>query len=50
VRAAGKVAEVCLCYTGDLLTSPIYDVEYYKDVAKKAVEAGLSSKSSLSSS
>jgi hypothetical protein len=40
VRAAGKVAEVCLCYAGNLLTSPIYHVEYYKDVAKKAVEAG----------
>eukprot|EP00604_Paraphysomonas_vestita_P000599 CAMPEP_0174824330 /NCGR_PEP_ID=MMETSP1107-20130205/33192_1 /TAXON_ID=36770 /ORGANISM="Paraphysomonas vestita, Strain GFlagA" /LENGTH=1169 /DNA_ID=CAMNT_0016051125 /DNA_START=367 /DNA_END=3876 /DNA_ORIENTATION=+ len=40
VRAAGKVAEVCLCYTGNLLTSTIYDVEYYKDVAKRAVEAG----------
>jgi pyruvate carboxylase len=42
VRAAGKVAEVCLCYAGNLLTSPIYHVEYYKDVAKKAVEAGWS--------
>ena len=40
VRAAGKVAEVCLCYAGNLLTSPIYHVEYYKDVARKAVEAG----------
>jgi pyruvate carboxylase len=40
VRAAGKVAEVCLCYAGNLLTSEIYHVEYYKDVARKAVEAG----------
>ena len=40
VRASGKVAEVCLCYTGNLLTSTIYHVEYYKDVAKRAVEAG----------
>jgi pyruvate carboxylase len=40
VRAAGKVAEVCLCYTGDVLTSPIYNLEYYKGVAAAAVKAG----------
>lgn len=40
VRAAGKVAEVCLCYTGDVLTSSIYDLNYYRDLAKEATEAG----------
>ena len=40
VRKTGKVAEVCLCYTGDILTSTIYNAEYYKSVAKEAAEAG----------
>jgi pyruvate carboxylase len=40
VVAAGKVAEVAVCYTGNLLTSDIYHVDYYKDVAMRAVEAG----------
>lgn len=40
VRAVNKVAEVCLCYTGDVLTSKIYNLEYYKMVAKEAAEAG----------
>jgi acetyl-CoA carboxylase carboxyl transferase alpha subunit len=40
VRANNKVAEVCLCYTGDLLTSNIYDVEYYRNLAKVVTEAG----------
>jgi acetyl-CoA carboxylase carboxyl transferase alpha subunit len=37
VRAVNKVAEVCLCYTGNVLTSEIYNLEYYKDVAREAV-------------
>lgn len=40
VRATGKVAEVCICYTGNVLTSKIYDLEYYKSVASEAVAAG----------
>lgn len=40
VREAGKVAEVCVCYTGNLLTSSIYHPEYYRSVAEKAVQAG----------
>ena len=40
VRAVGKVAEVCLCYTGNLLSSPIYNVDYYRSVAKQIHEAG----------
>lgn len=40
VRAAGKIAEVCLCYTGNLLTSTVYDVDYYKGVVRQAIEAG----------
>lgn len=40
IRKAGKVAEVCVCYTSDLLTSEIYNIEYYKGVCKAAVDAG----------
>lgn len=40
VRANNKVAEVCLCYTGEVLTSKIYNLEYYKSVAKAAADAG----------
>lgn len=40
VRANKKVAEVCLCYTGNLLTSAIYNTEYYKGVAAEAAAAG----------
>jgi pyruvate carboxylase len=40
VRANNKVAEVCLCYTGNVLTSPIYNLAYYAAVAKEAAEAG----------
>ena len=40
VRAVNKVAEVCLCYSGDVLTSEIYNLEYYKSVAKEAAAAG----------
>lgn len=32
--------QVCVCYTSDLQTSPIFTVEYYKGVAKSAAEAG----------
>jgi acetyl-CoA carboxylase carboxyl transferase alpha subunit len=40
VRKANKVAEVCICYTGNLLTDPVYNVDYYRGVAKSAVDAG----------
>ncbi|CAM9750893.1 unnamed protein product [Pylaiella littoralis] len=40
VRDAGKVAEVCVCYTSDLQTSSIFTVDYYKGVAKSAADAG----------
>lgn len=40
VRASGKVAEVCVCYTGNLMTSTIYNLEYYQSVVKECVEAG----------
>jgi hypothetical protein len=29
---ANKIAEVCICYTSDVLTSDIYNLEYYKKV------------------
>ncbi len=32
--------KVCVCYTSDLQTSPIFTVDYYKGVAKSAAEAG----------
>ena len=37
---AGKIAEVCLCYTGDVLTSSIYNLAYYKALAHECVAAG----------
>lgn len=33
VKETGKVAEVCVCYTGNVLTSEIYNLQYYKDLA-----------------
>lgn len=39
-RAVNKVAEVAICYTGNVLTSEIYNLEYYKSVAKEIAEAG----------
>eukprot|EP01038_Epipyxis_sp_PR26KG_P008321 gene8321-11257_t len=46
--AANKVAEVCICYTGmdpqthfrNLLTSKIYNVEYYASLAKEIKATG----------
>lgn len=35
VEQAGKIAEVCICYTADVLTSSIYNLDYYRDVAKQ---------------
>ncbi|CAM9493429.1 unnamed protein product [Heterosigma akashiwo] len=40
VRECGKVAEVCLCYTEDINTSEVYNVEYYKKLTQQAVDAG----------
>ena len=40
VRAAGKVAEVCICYTGDFRTSKIYTLEYYTGLAAEIEKAG----------
>eukprot|EP01061_Rhynchopus_euleeides_P007716 TRINITY_DN16794_c0_g1_i1.p1 TRINITY_DN16794_c0_g1~~TRINITY_DN16794_c0_g1_i1.p1 ORF type:complete len:392 (+),score=183.00 TRINITY_DN16794_c0_g1_i1:142-1176(+) len=42
VRAANKVAEVCICFTGDFLREEekIYTLQYYKDLAKEVVAAG----------
>ena len=36
----GKVAEVCICYAGNLLTSSIYNVDYYRGLVKEIVAAG----------
>ena len=35
-----KVAEVCVCYTSDVMKSEIYTLEYYQNVVRAAVEAG----------
>ena len=40
VRAAGKVAEVCMCYTGNIMTSKIYNMAYYSDLAKQIANSG----------
>ncbi|GAB5034711.1 pyruvate carboxylase [Nannochloropsis oceanica] len=40
VRKAGKIAEVCICYTGDVLTSTIYNVDYYRTLTQQCVAAG----------
>jgi pyruvate carboxylase len=39
-RQAGKIAEVCICYTSDVLTSSIYNIDYYRTLAKQCVDAG----------
>ncbi|PAA92497.1 hypothetical protein BOX15_Mlig025951g3 [Macrostomum lignano] len=40
VRKAGGVVEAAICYTGDLLTSKKYTLEYYLDTAEQLVRAG----------
>lgn len=35
-----KIAEVCLCYTGNVLTSNIYDLQYYKQLAAEIKATG----------
>lgn len=40
VRAAGKVAEVCLCYAGNVLTSAVYNLDYYENLTRQIVAAG----------
>ncbi|MFZ9887165.1 MAG: pyruvate carboxylase [Myxococcota bacterium] len=42
VRAAGKVAEVAICFTGDLhdVTRSQYNLDYYRRKATAAAEAG----------
>lgn len=40
VRAANKVAEVCICYTGNVLTSEVYNLEYYTELAREIAAAG----------
>lgn len=36
----GGLAEVCLGYTGDVLTSKKYDLQYYLDLARQVEDAG----------
>ena len=40
VLKSGKVAEVCICYTGNMLTSSIYNAQYYADLAREIKAAG----------
>ena len=42
VRKVGKLAEVCICFTGDFLNpnETIYTLEYYKTMAKRIAESG----------
>eukprot|EP01036_Dinobryon_divergens_P026089 gene26088-34697_t len=40
VLKANKVAEVCICYTGNVLTSSIYTLDYYAQLASQIKAAG----------
>lgn len=40
VREANKVAEVCICYTGDFTESDVYTLDYYKELAASIEAAG----------
>ena len=40
VLNANKVAEVCICYTGNVLTSKIYNLEYYQSLAAEIKATG----------
>lgn len=40
IKETGKVAEVCICYTGNVLTSEIYNLQYYKDLALEIAAVG----------
>lgn len=40
VLAANKVAEVCMCYTGNVLSSSIYNVDYYAALATEIQATG----------
>ncbi|MDF1566122.1 MAG: pyruvate carboxylase [Deltaproteobacteria bacterium] len=42
VRKAGKIAEVCVCFTSDPFDSsrPLYDLDYYKRKAEEVTAAG----------
>eukprot|EP00755_Sulcionema_specki_P005036 Sspe_Gene.31624::Locus_15584_Transcript_1_1_Confidence_1.000_Length_4052::g.31624::m.31624/K01958/PC, pyc; pyruvate carboxylase len=42
VRKAKKVAEVCICFTGDFLQKgeKIYTLDYYRNLAREVKEAG----------
>ena len=42
VRECNKVAEVCICFTGNFLDprEKIYTLDYYRDLAKRITDAG----------
>ena len=42
VRSVGKVAEVCLCFTGDFLSpsEKIYTLGYWRDLARRVCDSG----------
>ena len=42
VKSVGKVAEVCLCFTGDFLSTSekIYTLEYWRNLARRVSSAG----------
>ena len=41
VREANKVAEVCICYTGDFRESAVYTLDYYKEQNEEALRQRL---------
>jgi len=42
VRKSGKIAEVCICFTGNFLSESekIYTLDYYKNLCKEIVKSG----------
>jgi pyruvate carboxylase len=40
IKETGKIAEVSICYTGNVLTSPIYNLQYYQDLALEIMAIG----------
>ncbi len=40
VNNTDSIAEVCMCYTGDVLTHPKYNIDYYLDMARRIEDEG----------
>lgn len=40
INETDSVAEVCMCYTGDVLNHPKYNLDYYLDMARRIEDEG----------